>query len=89
MGDLEPETVEGAKDVRFLSLEIRRHQDGSWTATQANYTLDLLRRNLGEKPEDWPMRKVPMSKGIEELEEGEEIKEAADRLKGSSGNLSG
>lgn len=34
----------------------------AWAATQANYTRDLLKRNLGEKEESWHRRKVPISR---------------------------
>ena len=64
----EPEWV-STKPLRFLGMEIRRmkieeeqNEGWAWTATQTNYTRDLLKRNLGEKEEMWHRRKVPMSR---------------------------
>lgn len=67
----EPEWV-STKPIRFLGMEIRtvkiqsEDEDGgeawAWAATQANYTRDLLKRNLGEKEESWHRRKVPISR---------------------------
>lgn len=70
-----PEYITQEGGVRFLGAELRREADGSWIATQANYTADLLKRNLGGEMEEWKLRKVPMVKEIEVEEEEEEKKE--------------
>lgn len=43
-------------------MELYRRDDGSWFASQENYTRDLLLRNLGPNPEEWGVRKVPLGK---------------------------
>ena len=43
-------------------------------ATQVNYTVDMLKRNLPGAPEDWPTRKTPMLKEVEvEVERKPEV----------------
>ena len=65
----QPEWVTPEESTRFLGMELRRTEEGFWTASQKNYTLDLLRKNLKKHP--WPRKKTPISK--EEAEsEGEE-----------------
>ena len=74
-----PEKIGGEKGVRFLGMELWR-KDGVWKATQVAYTLDLLRRHLGESQEVWPVRKIPAAKDVEEVTEVEktpkDVKEA-------------
>ena len=36
--------------------------DGSWRASQANYTLSLLVKNLGSDRKQWKTKKTPMGK---------------------------
>ena len=54
----------GEEEVRFLGMELGRTSEGLWLATQVNYTLDMLKRNLPGPPETWPTRKTPMLKEI-------------------------
>ena len=64
----------GEEEVRFLGMELGRSSEGLWLATQVNYTLDMLKRNLPGPPETWPTRKTPMLKEIElEVEKKPEI----------------
>ena len=64
----------GEEEVRFLGMELGRTSEGLWLATQVNYTLDMLKRNLPGPPETWPTRKTPMLKEIElEVEKKPEI----------------
>eukprot|EP00435_Cladocopium_sp_Y103_P041836 s2179_g11.t1 len=67
----EPEEITDTSGTRFLGMELWRTPKGVWKATQINYTMDLLQRNLGGSPEDWPVRKVPISKETEFEEEME------------------
>ena len=58
----EPEWVTDEKSTRFLGMELSREASGAWRAVQANYTTDLLQRNLGRDRSKWQVRKVPMVK---------------------------
>ena len=71
----EPERINDEKGVRFLGMELWRMKDGSWKATQVGYTTDLLKRNLGEDVTQWPTRRVPVSKDVEEVAEDEKTPE--------------
>ena len=57
-----PEWVKPETPTRFLGMELYRGEDGTWRATQENYTIDVLNRNLGRDQSSWPKRKVPMVK---------------------------
>ena len=57
-----PEWVRPDTPTRFLGMELYRGEDGTWRATQENYTIDVLNRNLGKDQSSWPKRKVPMAK---------------------------
>ena len=56
-----PETIGSDEGSRFLGTEIWHFPNREWRITQVNYTLDLLKRNLGDDPTSWPHRRVPMS----------------------------
>ena len=62
----EPEKIGAQKGTRFLGMELWREEGGAWKATQVAYTLDLLKRRLGEDQNSWPKRKIPASKDIDE-----------------------
>ena len=61
----EPEWVGHEKGTRFLGMELIRGLDGTWSLHQGNYTLDLLRRNLGGDEKHWGGRQIPMSKELD------------------------
>ena len=64
----------GEEEVRFLGMELGRTSEGVWLATQVNYTVDMLKRNLPGSPEDWPTKKTPMLKEVEvEIERKPEV----------------
>ena len=58
----EPEDVGQEKGVRFLGTELWCVPGGEWKITQENYTIDLLKRNLGSDMSLWPQKKVPLWK---------------------------
>ena len=60
-----PEEVGSEHGVRFLGTELWRISGKEWWCTQQNYTLDLLRRNLGEDSTNWGSRKTPLPKELE------------------------
>ena len=62
-----PELINEQSGTRFLGMELSKRNDGSWLATQVGYTVDLLKRNLGEDPAAWPTRRTPAAKDIEEF----------------------
>lgn len=59
-----PEKIGSDEGTRLLGMELWRFPDGSWKTTQINYVVDLLKRNLGEDPAKWPLKKTPISKDI-------------------------
>ena len=68
MGTSSPEWVNPDEPTRFLGMELKRSEDGVWMASQRNYTIDVLRKNLKKTP--WPKKKTPISK--DEAESGGE-----------------
>ena len=40
-----PEWVNPDEPTRFLGMELKRSEEGIWTASQKNYTLEVLRKN--------------------------------------------
>ena len=71
-----PEEIGPDQGVRFLGTELWRISGKEWWCTQQNYTLDLLRRNLGEDQATWGGRKTPMAKELEPREEAPKSPEA-------------
>ena len=68
-----PEKVGHRQTTRFLGMELSRDDSGIWYATQTNYTVDMLQKNLGHEKEAWGLRKIPMSKEDGSLDsEGED-----------------
>eukprot|EP00435_Cladocopium_sp_Y103_P020138 s2720_g4.t3 len=63
-----PEWVNPDEPTRFLGMELKRSEEGVWMASQKNYTLDVLRKNVKKTP--WPKKKTPISK--DEAESGGE-----------------
>ena len=61
----DPQWIGQDEPTRFLGTELWKFSDGSWKITQINYTLDLLKRNLGGDPTTWKTRKIPMLKDPE------------------------
>ena len=70
----EPENIGNYQGVRFLGTELWCMPDGEWKMTQVNYTLDMLKRNLGPDMDLWPKKRAPMLKDPEE-KEGIELKD--------------
>ena len=70
----EPENIGSHQGVRFLGTELWCMSDGEWKMTQVNYTLDMLKRNLGPDVDLWPKKRVPILKDPEE-KEGIELKD--------------
>jgi len=68
-----PEWVNPDEPTRFLGMELKRSEEGIWTASQKNYTLEVLRKNLKKTP--WPRKKIPISKEGAESEEEDQKKE--------------
>ena len=67
-----PEMVGMLKEVRFLGAELWRREDGAWIMTQANCIKDLLKRNLGDDPQKWQTRKIPLLKEPEIFDDPEQ-----------------
>ena len=67
-----PEMIGMSKEVRFLGAELWRREDGVWMITQANYIKDLLKRNLGDDPQKWQTRKIPLLKEPEIFDDPEQ-----------------
>ena len=64
----EPEEVGESEGVRFLGTELWCLPDYEWRMTQINYTLDLLKRNLGPERDLWKGKKLRMNREPEEKE---------------------
>eukprot|EP00435_Cladocopium_sp_Y103_P016251 s4253_g4.t1 len=77
-----PEWVNPDEPTRFLGMELKRSEEGVWTASQKNYTIDVLRKNLKKTP--WPKKKTPISK--DEAESGGEPQRRSKKHKGWSEN---